>query len=107
MKRSAAPRGNRNLLEPAALFKALADPHRLAILLALARAKGGMCVCDFSAVVPLNQSTVSHHLKLLRDAGLVGSQRQGTWAYYTLTQGVRERLRTALDSVLPPPQMCA
>lgn len=105
MKRLAA-RGNRTLLEPAALFKALSDPHRLAILFALARSDGPMCVGDFSAVVPLNQSTVSHHLKLLRDAGLVGSQREGTWAHYSLTEGARERLRTALDAVLPP-QLCA
>lgn len=102
MKRHTADDGNGHLLEPAGLFKALSDPHRLAILLALARAKGPMCVCDFSSVVPLNQSTVSHHLKLLREAGLVGAQRHGTWAYYRLTAGIQERLHLALDTVLLP-----
>lgn len=106
MKRRPVDSAHRGLLEPAALFKALADPHRLSILLALSQAKGPMCVCDFAAVVPLNQSTVSHHLKLLRQAGLVGAQRHGTWAYYTLTSGARERLQGALDVVLSP-GMCA
>lgn len=105
MKRRPVSGVNRRLLEPAVLFKALSDPHRLAILLALAKAEGPMCVCDFAVVVPLNQSTVSHHLKLLRDAGLVASQRHGTWVYYSLADGVRARLHTALDSIFP--QMCA
>lgn len=101
MKRRPVSSSNRRLLEPAVLFKALSDPHRLAILLALAPAQTSMCVCDFEAVVQLNQSTISHHLKLLRDAGLVESERRGTWAYYALTSGVRDRLHTALDVVLP------
>lgn len=106
MKRRAVDGEHGHLLEPAGLFKALSDPHRLAILLALASAKGPMCVCDFSSVVPLNQSTVSHHLKLLREAGLVAAQRHGTWAYYRLTAGIQDRLHLALDTVLAP-QKCA
>lgn len=106
MKRRPVDSAHQTLLEPAALFKALSDPHRLSILLALAQSKGPMCVCDFATVVPLNQSTVSHHLKLLRRAGLVVAQRHGTWAYYTLTLGARQRLHTALDVVLAP-GMCA
>lgn len=101
MKRPLASGTGRRLVEPAALFKALSDRHRLAILLALARAEGPLCVGDFVDVVPLNQPTISHHLKLLRDAGLVEVQRQGTRAHYTLRARVRERLHTALDSVLP------
>ncbi len=106
MKRRPVSSEHRDLLEPAGLFKALSDPHRLAILLAIAHAKGPMCVCDFAGVVPLNQPTVSHHLKLLREAGLVAAKRHGTWAHYSLTAGLREKLHTLLDLVLSP-QKCA
>lgn len=83
------------------LFKALADPHRLAILATLARAGQEVCVCDFTAGLPLRQPTVSHHLKVLRDAGLVACERLGTWVYYTLAPDARERLAGALDIILP------
>ncbi len=83
------------------LFKALADPHRLAILSALAREDGEVCVCDFTAGLPLNQPTVSHHLKILRDCGLVTSERRGTWVYYQLAPDARQRLADALDAVVP------
>jgi ArsR family transcriptional regulator len=84
----------------AALFKALGDPHRLTILATLARAEDEVCVCDFTAGLPLNQPAVSHHLKILRDAGLVSGDRRGTWVYYRLAPGARERLNAALDGVL-------
>ena len=103
MKRRPVEIEHRHVLEPAALFKALSDPHRLVILLELARSKGPMSVCDFTARVELDQSTVSHHLKCLRMAGLITARRRGTWAYYTLASGMRERLHTALDSVLSQP----
>jgi len=85
----------------ALLFKALADPHRLTILATLARAEDEVCVCDFTSALPLNQPTVSHHLKILRDSGLVTGERRGTWVYYRLAPGVNERLERALHSVLP------
>ncbi len=85
----------------AALFKVLADPARVAILATLARASQEVCVCDFTAGLGLNQSTVSHHLKLLKDARLVESVRRGTWVYYSLAPGARARLDAALSSVLP------
>jgi ArsR family transcriptional regulator len=81
----------------AALFKALADPHRLKILAQLAAAPDEVCVCDFTDALPLNQPTVSHHLRVLREAELVESERRGTWVYYRLTDGVPTRLRDALD----------
>jgi ArsR family transcriptional regulator len=87
----------------AALFKALADPHRLTILATLARAEDEVCVCDFTSALPLNQPTVSHHLKILRDAGLVTGERRGTWVYYRLARGARERLQAALDGFVPAP----
>ena len=85
----------------AVLFKALGDPHRLTMLATLARAEDEVCVCDFTSGLPLNQPTVSHHLKILRDAGLVSGDRRGTWVYYRLAPGARERLQAALDGVLP------
>jgi len=60
-----------------------------------------VCVCDFTAGLELNQSTVSHHLKLLKDAGLVVSERRGTWGYYSLEPSARARLEAALACVVP------
>lgn len=91
----------RDVTAEAALFKALADPARLAIVATLARAKHEVCVCDFTSGLELNQSTVSHHLKLLKEAGLVNSERRGTWGYYTLASSARARLEAALASVVP------
>ena len=67
----------------AARFKALGDPTRVAIVNRLAGA-GEVCVCELVAATDLSQPTVSHHLRVLREAGLVESTRRGTWAYYRL-----------------------
>lgn len=93
--------------EEATLFKALGDPHRLTILATLANAADHVCVCDFVAGLPLNQPTVSHHLKLLRDAGLVSAERRGTWVYYRLQDGAYERVTAALQSTLLPKKAAA
>lgn len=69
----------------AAKFKALADPVRLQLLSSVASHAGGQaCVCDISAGVEVSQPTVSHHLKVLRDAGLLTSQRRASWVYYAV-----------------------
>src|SRR5438552_11903401 len=81
--------------ELAARFKALADPARVAIVNRLAAADE-VCVCDFVASLELAQPTVSHHLKVLRDAGLVESSRRGTWAFYRLVPGAVRALRHTL-----------
>lgn len=66
-------------------LKALADPVRLQLFSAIASHAGGeACVCDISAGVEVSQPTVSHHLKVLRDAGLLTSQRRASWVYYTV-----------------------
>ncbi|GAC1414320.1 MAG: metalloregulator ArsR/SmtB family transcription factor [Candidatus Velthaea sp.] len=83
----------------AALFKALADPSRLTMLATLALATDEVCVCDFTDVLPLNQPTVSHHLKILRDAALVTCERRGTWVYYRLATDARTRIEFALGSI--------
>jgi ArsR family transcriptional regulator, arsenate/arsenite/antimonite-responsive transcriptional repressor len=74
-------------------FKALADPHRLSIFAAIAASTEPVCVCHLGEGLPLLQPTISHHLKVLREAGLVVGERQGTWVYYRLTSGALDRLR--------------
>jgi ArsR family transcriptional regulator len=73
-------------------LKALADPARLRLLSLIAAHEGGeACVCDLIEPVGLSQPTVSHHLKVLRDAGIVASERKGLWAYYyVLPEGLEE-----------------
>ena len=79
----------------ATYFKALADPTRVAIVSRLAAA-AEVCVCDLNAAFELSQPTISHHLKILRDAGIVESSRRGTWAYYRLVPEALDALRGAL-----------
>ena len=83
----------------AALFKAMADPYRLHMLATLARASEEVCVCDFTAELPLNQPTVSHHLRILREAHLVTCERRGTWVYYRLADGAFARIKTATRDI--------
>ena len=74
-------------------LKALADPTRLRLLSIVAAADGGeVCACDLTAPTGLGQSTVSHHLKILTEAGFFNRTQRGTWAYFSLVPG-------ALDSV--------
>ena len=78
----------------AAQFKALSDPTRLAIVNQLA-GSGECCVCNLEPL-GLAQPTISHHLKILREAGLVDATRRGTWAFYRLVPDALEELRSAL-----------
>ena len=78
--------------ELAATFKALGDPTRVAIVNRLTTAEA-VCVCDLTAAFDLSQPTISHHLKILRDAGLVEAERRGTWAYYRLVPDAIDALR--------------
>ena len=73
-------------------FKALADPTRVAIVNRLSMAEE-VCVCDLTAAFKLSQPTISHHLRILRNAGLVEAERHGTWAYYRLVPDAIERLQ--------------
>ncbi len=73
------------LAEGARLFQALADETRLGILKQLAE-QGEICACDFFACCRLAQPTISHHLKVLRLAGLVNAEKRGLWVYYTLNR---------------------
>lgn len=76
----------------ALVFKALADPNRLRLLsMVKAGESGESCVCDLTEPLDLGQPTVSHHLKILVDAGLLHREKRGTWAYYSLVPGALER----------------
>ena len=72
--------------------KALGDPVRVQLIDVLRRHAGKVCVCELVPLFDLAQPTVSHHLKVLRQAGLVGSERQGLWAYYYVIPDALEEL---------------
>ena len=82
-------------------FKALGDPGRLRLLsLIAAHESGEACVCDLTGPLGLSQPTVSHHLKVLADAGLVTRDKRGVWAYYALVPAALEALTTHLTKHL-------
>jgi ArsR family transcriptional regulator len=82
------PLGVEDAERAAGMFKALGDPVRLRLFSNIASAEGGeACVCDIQDV-GVSQPTVSHHLKKLREAGLLESERRGTWVYYRVAPGV-------------------
>ena len=76
----------------AAIAKALGDPVRLQLVDVLRKHAGKVCVCELVPLFDLSQPTVSHHLKVLRQAGIVGSEREGLWAYYYVISDALEEL---------------
>jgi ArsR family transcriptional regulator, arsenate/arsenite/antimonite-responsive transcriptional repressor len=76
----------------ATVAKALGDPVRLQLVDVLRKHAGKVCVCELVPLFDLSQPTVSHHLKKLRDAGIVGSEREGLWAYYYVVPGALDEL---------------
>ena len=82
----------------AAAFKALGDPTRLQLFSMIASAEGEVCVCDLTCAFDVSAPTISHHLKTLRNAGLVSSERRGTWVYYRTVPDVAEALSALLAS---------
>lgn len=79
------------------MFKALGDPVRLRLLSLVASHEGGeACVCDISESFELSQPTISHHLKVLRAAGLLDCQRRGTWVYYWVIPAALQQLSAVL-----------
>lgn len=77
--------------EQARLLKALADPQRLRLLSLLRQHEGVICVLDLARACTRGQPTISHHLRLLREAGLVDRYKQGLWAYYYVKREALER----------------
>jgi ArsR family transcriptional regulator len=83
----------------AATLKALSDPVRLRLLSVVASHAGGeACVCDLSAGIELTQPTISHHLKVLRTAGLLDSERRASWVYYRVNRTVLQQLSQLLET---------
>jgi ArsR family transcriptional regulator, arsenate/arsenite/antimonite-responsive transcriptional repressor len=82
----------------AGLAKAIGDPIRMQLVDVLRKHAGKVCVCELVPLFELSQPTVSHHLKVLRDAGIVGSERQGLWAYYYVNPDALEELSSWLSS---------
>ena len=82
------------------LLQALADPTRLGIVRELSGTTE-VCACDFTATCGVSQPTVSHHLRVLREAGIVRAERRGTWIWYSLAPDAGERLATIAKGFVP------
>src|SRR5690349_12081277 len=89
--------------EPAVLLKAVADPVRLRLLSMIASHAGGeACVCDLTGAFDLTAPTISHHLKVLRTAGLIDGERRGTWVYYRVVPETLNRLGALFTPLAGP-----
>src|ERR1700736_6466259 len=86
--------------QTSALMKALADPTRLTMIASLWKAKAPICICDFTAGLDLSQPTISHHMSKLKEAGLVGSEKQGIWVYYRLRADLAPATRKLLGELI-------
>ena len=82
------------------LLAALADPTRMEIMRELA-GQPEVCACDFTSCCDVSQPTVSHHLKVLRDAGAVTSERRGNWVFYRIAPNLTERLGGIAQGLIP------
>ncbi|GHA21852.1 hypothetical protein GCM10010329_51430 [Streptomyces spiroverticillatus] len=103
-----APMPEETATELAKVFKALGDPVRLRLLSMIASREGGeICVCDLTPAFDLSQPTISHHLKLLKQAGLIASERRGTWVYYRLLPATTDRLSALLANPHARPEATA
>lgn len=94
------PLSSEEVERTAARLELLAHPVRLTLLGILCRRGGEVCVCDLEAAVPVKQPTVSHHLRILREAGLVQVERRGQWAHYRLDGKAMNALGKDLSGVL-------
>lgn len=89
------PLGERDAARIAPLLKALADPVRLRLMsMVLSHEGGEACVCDLTPAFDLSQPTISHHLKVLYDAGLLDREKRGTWVYYQAKPEAMEAIMT-------------
>ena len=93
------PIGERAAAALAQVFKALGDPVRLRLVSLIGAHQGGeVCVCELATAFDLTQPTISHHLKVLREAGIVDCERRGTWVYYRLVPAALGRMATVLSA---------
>lgn len=99
---ASAPLDESRAVDLAKAFKALGDPVRLRLLSMIASRRGDeVCVCELTPAFDVSQPTISHHLKLLRQAGLVDCRRQGTWVYYRVLPAALDRLAAVLHVTRP------
>lgn len=85
--------------EVASAFKALGDPHRLTMLLLIARSGQALCACDLEEHVPLSQPTISHHLKILHSAGFLAREQRGRWAHWSIREERLAQLHLSLEEL--------
>jgi ArsR family transcriptional regulator, arsenate/arsenite/antimonite-responsive transcriptional repressor len=98
-------RSNTTLIDPdVQLLQALGHPTRLAIVRELTGG-GEVCACDFTSCCDVSQPTVSHHLRILREAGVIEAERRGTWIYYRIVPSAADRLRALAGELLGQPQV--
>ncbi|WP_414635814.1 ArsR/SmtB family transcription factor [Amycolatopsis sp.] len=97
------PLGEDAAVELSRMFKALSDPVRLRLLSLIASHEGGeACVCELIGPFDVSQPTISHHLKVLREAGLADCERRGTWVYYWVLPDALARLSGLLQAPAAP-----
>lgn len=99
---TAAPLSSDDAVALAPVFKALGDPVRLRLLSMITSSGSEVCVCDLTGSFEVSGPTISHHLKVLREAGLVDCERRGTWVYYRPRTDVLRDLATHLGGGSPP-----
>ncbi|HEY0068850.1 MAG TPA: metalloregulator ArsR/SmtB family transcription factor [Chloroflexia bacterium] len=96
---------NPRLNDQVKLLSAMSDPTRLRIVEMLSGTCDSICVCDITTQFDLGQPTISHHLKVLRDAGLVTWEKRGLWVYYSLNRPVFEEVASYLNGLLSAAQL--
>jgi ArsR family transcriptional regulator len=84
------------------LLKALADPTRLSMVATLRRHGAPVCICDLLSVFRLSQPTISHHMAVLKEAGLLRSEKRGLWHFYSLRDDLPVPVERLLGALLPP-----
>ena len=99
---TASPLTSEDASALAPTFKALGDPVRLRLLSMIASAGSEVCVCDLTGSFAVSGPTISHHLKVLREAGLVDCERRGTWVYYWARTDALQGLAAHLDGASVP-----
>lgn len=99
------PRSKTTLIDPdVQLLSALAHPTRLAIVRELI-GTSEVCACDFTSCCDVQQPTVSHHLRILKEAGVISAERRGTSIFYRIVPGAADRLRSLAGELLGAPQV--
>lgn len=89
----------------AALLTSIADPTRLSIINMLAGSREAVCVCDITDSFTLGQPTISHHLRILREAGVIVGDKRGKWVYYSIVHSKLREIQSLLEKVFAQPAL--